>query len=80
MTETPKSTATMLAKAYRDAAPYLNIGWFFVIAVLLFAYIGHLVDEDQGHKSIFTLAGALLGMLLGFLNLYKTMAFLKRKK
>ena len=75
-----ESTAFQLAKAYRDAAPYLNIGWFFLISILLFLWLGKKLDEYLLTEPLFLLTGTLLGFLLGFLNLYKTYTFLKKKK
>ena len=75
-----KKTVQQLAQAYRDAAPYLNIGWFFVVAILLFVWLGTYLDGIFSVKPYLTLAGALFGILLGFLNLYKIIALLKNKK
>ena len=75
-----ESTASQLAKAYRDAAPYLNIGWFFLISILLFLWLGKKLDEYFLTEPLFLLTGTLLGFLLGFVNLYRTYLFLKKKK
>lgn len=69
-----------MAQAYRDAAPFLNIGWFFVIAVLLGIWVGNYFDNLYSIRPLFSLIGAMTGILLGFLNLYKTIAFIKKKK
>ena len=78
--EKKENTASSLAKAYRDAAPYLNIGWHFLASILLGVWIGYKLDHKFQGKGWYTFAGALLGLLIGFLNLYKIIADLKRKK
>jgi F0F1-type ATP synthase assembly protein I len=75
-----KSTVEQLADAYRDARPYLDIGWFFVIAVLMFFWLGYELDEYLQKQPQYQLWGAGLGFVLGFLNLYKRILQLKRKK
>lgn len=69
-----KSTFQSLARAYREIGPYLNIGYFFIAAIGLLAFIGHLVDNHWGTHPRGVAVGAILGVIVGFYNFIKTVA------
>ncbi len=69
-----KSTFQSLANAYREIGPYLNIGYFFVAAIGLLAFLGHLVDNHWGLHPRGIVVGAILGVIVGFYNFIKTVA------
>ena len=53
----------------RSAGPYLNLGMTFALAIGGLALLGDWLDERWGTDPWLTLAGALLGMVVGFVNL-----------
>jgi len=62
-----------LAVAYRKAAPYMAASTSLVTAVGLFTWLGHVADGWLGLKTPWlTLAGALVGMVGGFISFFKT--------
>lgn len=69
-----RSTLESLGDAYREMAPYLNIGYFFLAAIALFAGIGYYIDRSQGGGSFYTVLGAVLGVVTGFYNFIKTVS------
>ncbi len=69
-----KSTFQSLANAYREIGPYLNIGYFFIAAIGLLAFIGHLVDNHWELHPWGIVSGAILGVIVGFYNFIKTVA------
>jgi F0F1-type ATP synthase assembly protein I len=75
-----ENSAASLARAYRDAAPYLNIGWHFLASILLGVWAGYELDQKFDTGAVYTLLGAFLGLAVGFLNLYKIVMELKSKK
>ncbi len=66
-----KSSFKNLSEVYRELSPYLNIGYIFLVAVLLFTYIGYKVDEWKGTAPWFTLLGAIMGIVVGFYQFFK---------
>lgn len=69
-----RSTLESLGDAYRELAPYLNIGYFFLAAIALFAGIGYYIDRSRGGGSFYTVLGAVLGVVTGFYNFIKTVS------
>ncbi len=61
-----------LAAAYRKAGPYLNLGIEFAASILLCLFAGRWLDGKLGTHPFLMLGGVLLGMTVGFLNLYRT--------
>jgi F0F1-type ATP synthase assembly protein I len=62
-----------LASAYQKAAPYLAASTTLVAAVGLFAWGGWWLDRKFGtEKPWFLLAGALVGMVGGFVSFFRT--------
>lgn len=65
-------TARQLAAVYRELAPYLNIGYFFIASISLLAWIGWQVDAHWGTKPWGVAVGAILGVIVGFYNFFRT--------
>jgi ATP synthase protein I len=66
------SGLTSLADAYRKAAPYTAASTSLVIAVGGCTWLGHLADEwFQLRTPWLTMAGALLGMVVGFVSFFR---------
>jgi len=66
-----KSTLESLSKAYRQLAPYLNLGYFFAIAIGGLTYLGSYLDRSWGTQPWMTVAGAALGITTSFYYLFK---------
>jgi F0F1-type ATP synthase assembly protein I len=63
---------TSLADAYRKAAPYTAASTSLVIAVGGCTWLGHLADEWAGLRTPWlTVAGAVLGMVVGFISFFR---------
>lgn len=74
-----KSILSSLSEAYRKLAPYLNIGYFFAISVTLLTLLGVYLDKKWQANPWLTLCGAILGIVLGFYNFFKTVFSLEKK-
>lgn len=55
--------------AYR----YVGLGLTFALAILLFFFLGYRLDRRLGTLPIFSVIGAFLGGIGGFLHLYRTL-------
>jgi len=74
-----KSTQKEINSAFVKAGPYLNIGYFFIGAIILFGYIGYKLDQWLQTGFVFLLSGLLLSLVLGFYNLFKVLSQLNDK-
>ena len=60
------------ARAYQKAAPYMSASTTLVASVGLFAWLGHWLDGKVGNqKPWFLIAGAVLGMVGGFISFFR---------
>jgi ATP synthase protein I len=61
-----------LAEGYRSAGPYIGAVWALVGSVALFTFGGHWLDGRIGDRiPWFTLLGAALGMVGGFISFFR---------
>jgi F0F1-type ATP synthase assembly protein I len=61
-----------LAKGYQSAEPYLGAAGSLVGSVGLFAWLGYLLDGKlHNRKPWFFIAGAILGMIGGFVSFFR---------
>jgi F0F1-type ATP synthase assembly protein I len=51
--------------------PYLDLGLTFALGIALLAWLGHWLDGRWGTDPWLTLAGAVLGVMVGFVNLFR---------
>ena len=58
------------AEIIKRAGPYLGLGTMFLASVLTGIGAGYWADGKLGTKPWLTLAGALLGIALGFYNFF----------
>lgn len=66
-----RSASENLGEAYRKASPYLGASTSLVGAVAGFTLVGWWIDRKVGTRTPwFTLAGALLGMVGGFVSFF----------
>lgn len=52
-------------------APAVHFGLNFAVAMALFSFAGHKLDQRKGHGSAFTLAGIFLGLMYGGYEVWK---------
>jgi F0F1-type ATP synthase assembly protein I len=74
-----KSVLSSLSQTYRKLAPYLNIGYFFAVSVTLLTWLGYYLDKKWHTDPWLILCGAVLGIVLGFYNFFKTVFSLEKK-
>jgi F0F1-type ATP synthase assembly protein I len=61
-----------MGEAYRKAAPYMSAATSLVGAVAGLTLLGVWIDRKMGNRTPwFTLAGALLGMVSGFVSFFR---------
>jgi len=65
--------------AMHRAAPYLNIGYTLTGGIILFGYLGNLLDQKTGRAPLFLITGLFTGLALGFYNMIKVLNQLNRK-
>ena len=56
----------------RTLGPYLNIGWMFLASVGLGLWVGHWADNRFGTQPWLFIAGAVLGIVVGFYHFIVT--------
>jgi F0F1-type ATP synthase assembly protein I len=62
-----------LAEGYRKASPYIAASTSLVAAVGVFTAVGIWVDRKVGNEvPWFTILGAVLGMIGGFISFFRT--------
>ena len=61
-----------LAKAMADAGPFLELGWVFVAATGAGVLAGWWLDKKFATTPWLLVAGSLLGIAVGFVNLIQT--------
>jgi len=67
-----QSGAANLGEAYRKAAPYMGAASSLVGAVAGLTLLGYFIDRKVGTQTPwFTLAGALFGMVGGFVSFFR---------
>lgn len=67
-----ESGAANLGEAYRKAAPYMGAASSLVGAVAGFTLLGYWIDRKaETSTPWFTLVGALLGMVGGFVSFFR---------
>lgn len=66
------SLGPSFADTMREIGPYMNMGFFFLAAIGLFTYIGYKIDERLGGDPFYITWGAILGVVVGMYNFFKT--------
>ena len=76
----PNAGLSQIARAYRDAAPYLEIGWMFVVSVGGCLWLGAWLDRKFVTPGRWIVVGGVLGIAIGFLHFFKVVLQLNRRK
>jgi F0F1-type ATP synthase assembly protein I len=74
------STASKIAKAYREAGPYMGLGLQLVAPIIGLTLLGWWLDETNHTKPLWTIIGAAVGSISGFYSFIKTILQLTEKK
>ncbi len=69
-----------LSDAYRKMAPYLNIGYVMTASVVLFTFLGYYLDKHWETRPWLTVAGATVGVVVGFYQFFKIVLGLEKRK
>ncbi len=67
------SKTRKFAQSYGEAGPYIGMGVQFAAFILLFLCGGWWMDQKWSLAPLFTILGTLVGAVLGFYRLYKTL-------
>ena len=68
-----------IAKSFRDAGPYLGLGLQLAVTIVVMLLIGDWLDKKFGHKYLFTLIFAFVGISAGLYNMLKTISELEKR-
>ncbi|MDP2365120.1 MAG: AtpZ/AtpI family protein [Ignavibacteria bacterium] len=68
-----------IAKSFREAGPYLGLGLQLAVTIVVMLLIGDWLDKKFGHKYLFTLIFAFVGISAGLYNMLKTIAGLEKR-
>lgn len=69
-----------IRSAFSEAAPYLNIAYVFIGAILFFGYVGYRLDSYFRFESLFLLLGLFIALLGGFYNMFLVLKNLDQKE
>ncbi len=69
-----------VGKAIREIAPYSGLGLQLAVTVVIFWFIGRLIDEHYGTAPLWMIVGAMLGIVVGMYNFIKSVLELGKKK
>lgn len=69
-------------KKFADTAgqlgPFMTWGWQFAITLGFLAWFGHWLDQKFETKFVFVLIGVFVGLIGGFVNLYRMVSRLPK--
>ncbi|CUT03796.1 AtpZ/AtpI family protein [Candidatus Chrysopegis kryptomonas] len=69
-----------VGKAIREIAPYSGLGLQLAVTVVIFWFIGKIIDEHYGTSPLWMIVGAMLGIVVGMYNFIKSVLELGKKK
>ncbi len=67
-----QSFGESLAEAYRQVAPFMGLGTELAASVAGMTLVGYFLDEHFGTSPWLLLSGAVVGLVGGFYNFFKT--------
>ncbi len=74
-----ETQSSQLWNAYRQAEPYIGLGITFTLSVLGFLFLGRWLDSRLSTTPWLMIAGAALGLTLGFIHMISTINNLSGK-
>jgi F0F1-type ATP synthase assembly protein I len=69
-----------IGRAVREIAPYSGLGLQLAVTVVLFWFIGKMIDEHYGTQPLWMIVGAMVGIAVGMYNFIKSVIELGKKK
>ncbi len=69
-----------VGRAIKEIAPYSGLGLQLAVTVVLFWFIGKMIDEHYGTSPLWMIIGAMLGIIVGMYNFIKSVIELTKKK
>lgn len=69
-----------IGRAIKEVAPYSGLGLQLALTVVIFWFIGRLIDEHYGTSPLWMVVGAVLGIVVGMYNFIKAVIELGKKK
>jgi len=69
-----------LGKTFKEVGPYLSIGVQLAATIILMVLIGSWLDDRYDKDYLFTIIFAILGILSGMYNLFRTLNNLEKRK
>ena len=57
-----------------------GFGWFISLTIIIFTFVGHLIDQKIQTLPLFTILGILLGLLVSLIGMRKLLINLIRTK
>ncbi len=78
--EKKEKTLQSVGRAIREIAPYSGLGLQLAVTVVLFWFIGKLIDEHYGTQPLWMIVGAMVGIVVGMYNFIKSVVELGKKK
>jgi F0F1-type ATP synthase assembly protein I len=66
------SSFNYLQKIIRDSGPAMGASYTLIGSIILLGAIGYFIDEWQDTSPIYLLIGLLLGIIIGFYEIAKT--------
>ena len=76
----PDGEGEQIAASYRTAGPYIDASWQLAGAVGLWSLVGYFADKKLGTGPWLLVAGAVLGMALGFYLFFRALSDIGRRK
>src|SRR3954462_5248220 len=70
----PSANETDIASSYRKAGPYLDASWQLAGSVALWVLVGYFLDKWLHTTPWLLVAGAVLGMAIGFYLFFKALS------
>jgi F0F1-type ATP synthase assembly protein I len=68
-----------ISRILREVAPYTGLGFQLAITVIVFWFIGRLIDNAYGTEPIWMIIGAVAGITVGMYNFIKSVIELNKK-
>ncbi len=78
--EKKEKTLQSVGRAIREIAPYSGLGLQLAVTVVLFWFIGKMIDEHYGTQPLWMIVGAMVGIVVGMYNFIKSVVELGKKK
>ncbi len=69
-----------IGRAVKEMAPYSGLGLQLAVTVVVFWFIGKLIDDNYGTGPLWRIVSATLGIVVGMYNFIKAVLELSKRK